>query len=810
MHALTSFGSWVQLRRKALDLTQAELAERVNCAVGTIRKIESDERRPSKQIAARLAEELHLPPGQRERFLKAARATIATAHLEAPALSEAPALPAEEPARQRASLPAQLTPLIGREREIAEVAALLRRPEARLVTLSGPGGVGKTRLGLQIAAEVLDDFSDGCSFVNLAPLGDPGLVATTILHALGVAEAPHRSAEESLQAFLRPKRLLLLLDNFEQVLEAALLVARLLAAAPGLSVLATSRSLLRLYGEHEFVVPPLALPSDPDSSAAGGGNAARKAVAPPGPAAAELTAYAAVKLFIARAQAAKAGFSVTDDDARAIAAICARLDGLPLAIELAAARVKFFPPQALLARLQSPLQLLTGGPRDLPVRQQALRNTLDWSYNLLEAQEQVLFRRLGAFVGGFTLQAAAAICDDEGVLPPDSAEVVISLADKSLLRRGDGLLGEPRFTMPATVRAYALERLAVSGEVEAVRQRHAEHYLALAERVREEYRGAAEVALFSRLEHDLDNLRAALDWSHATKGGAAIELRLATALAQFWVVRGYAREGWERVQAALARRSQVSDAVRAQALTFVALFPAHLGAELEQLSPFLAEGLTLNEALGDTWGAAWVLMAMGFVAAHQGDHQRATQLNQQSLSLYQSLDEPWGMSISYFQLGELALLGGALERASAFLEQSLALCRQSIGTTWALARRMTCLGMVVLMQGDDSRARALFAESLTMCYDSQDRVDIPMALVGLAEVARSQGRPGQAARLLGAAGALSEASGSYRGLTGGLLIERATAALHAQLDDATFSASWAEGQVMTLEQAKAAALGESR
>jgi tetratricopeptide (TPR) repeat protein len=347
------------------------------------------------------------------------------------------------------------------------------------------------------------------------------------------------------------------------------------------------------------------------------------------------------------------------------------------------------------------------------------------------------------------------------------------------------------------------------GESETLRW-HAEYYLALAERWWEEAHGNTEVALFDQFEQDLDNLRAALDWSHIEESAAEIEVRLSTALAQFWVVRGYASEGWERLKAALVRRSQVTAAVRAHALSIAVLFPAHFAGDFEQVIPFVEEGLALQQMLGDTLGIAWALIGLGSVAAYQGDYQRATRLNQQSLTLYQALNDTWGMSCAYFQLGQLAHLQDDQERARVLLEQSLTLCWQSTQARWPILRRMMSLGEVVLAQGDAARASELFAESLMLCRDSRDKVDIPMALVGLAGVAQAQGQPDRAARLLGAAEMLSETSGSFRGLAGNLIMERRTTAARAQLDQVTFAAAWAAGRTMTPEAVIDEALRDSQ
>src|SRR3989440_1215090 len=388
------------------------------------------------------------------------------------------------------NLPAQLTPLIGREQEIQAACALLEQPEVRLVTLTGTGGVGKTRLSLQVATDLLNDFADGVCFVPLAPISDPDLVLPTIAQTLGIKEAGERPFKDLLQAHLRDKHLLLLLDNFEQVLAAAPELSDLLVGCPQLKILVTSRAVLHIRCEHEFPVPPLALPDLthlPESEA--------------------LTQYAAVALFLQSAQAAKPDFQLTGTNARAIAEICVRLDGLPLAIELAAARIKLLPPQRLLTRLEHRLQVLTMGAQDVPARQQTLRNMLAWSYDLLDAGEQLLFRRLSVFVGGTTLEAIAALYMALGDEPGQVLDGIASLIDKSLLQQSEQEAEEPRFVMLETIREYGRETLTVRGEVNATCQAHAVSYLALAEAAEQEWEGPQEAVSFARLEHEHDNLR---------------------------------------------------------------------------------------------------------------------------------------------------------------------------------------------------------------------------------------------------------------------------------------------------------------
>ena len=489
------------------------------------------------------------------------------------------------------NLPAQPTPLVGRERELREVAGLLRREAVRLLTLTGAGGRGKTCLGFQAAAELLDEFEDGAFFVPLVTITDPELVASAIAGPLGLIESADQPLAESLEDHLKAKELLLVLDNFEQVVEAAPLVGELLATCPRLKVLATSRTVLRVYGEREYPVPPLALP-DPRRP-------------PPVEALAE---YEAVRLFIQRAQAAKVGFEVTNENAPAVAEICVRLDGLPLAIELAAARVKLLPPEKMLDRLGSRLKLLGGGARNLPERQRTLRGAIDWSHALLGEEERTLFARMAVFVGGCTLESAEEICDAEGDLGMDVLEGVGSLVDKSLLRQEEDTEGEPRFVMLETIREYASEKLEESGEAGELRRLHAEHFLTLAGEAEPELTGPEQLAYFRRLETEHGNIRAALSWSLEEGGDTELGLRLAGAIHVFWVYRGH-----------LAALGQ-GDHARATAL--------------------FAEALALFRKLGDPLGIAECLEGLAGVAGARGEGERAARLYGAADSLRESIGAP--------------------------------------------------------------------------------------------------------------------------------------------------------------------------
>jgi predicted ATPase/DNA-binding SARP family transcriptional activator len=738
------------------------------------------------------------------------------------------------PARGHArlsNLPTPPTPLLGREPQLAELRALLRDPNVRLVTLTGPGGVGKTRLGLQVAAELLDAFADGVFFVSLAPITDPELVAAAIAQVLGVREAGGQSLLESLAECLRDKQLLLVLDNFEQVLGAALRVADLLTAAPRLKLLVTSRSVLRLQGEQEFPVLPLALPD-------------LKHLPPSG----SLSQYGAVALFIQRALQVNPDFAVTNENAPAVAEICCRLDGLPLAIELAAARTRLFPPAALLSRLESRLNLLVGGARDLPARQQTLRDTIAWSYDLLSEGEKQLFRRLTVFVGGCTMEAAEAVCQpgdgSSEEYPPLEMEVlegIGALLEKSLLRQEEGGNGEPRFHMLETVREYGWECLAAGGEAPAARHRHLHYYLALAQ---SEIKEPEPGTWLERLEREHDNFRAALDGSMRNEEGRAGP-ELAGALGGFWQDRGHLREGFGWLTRALAHpcateptplrkrllnasgniSAFLGDPITARSLHeenqripgdrgHRACTLHNLGIILGSLGEYAQARVSFEGALaihredGDRRSLASDLNCLGLFLVGQGENDEARSLLKEALGIARDLQHMGEVAVALSGLGMLALRADDLAAAQALLEEAL-LLNCTLGRPGYEATNLNQLGTLALQRADLPSARTLFAQALEIHRETGQRIEAAISVRLFARLAMLQGEIERAARLFGAAETLREAGRVVLPPVDRAEHEASVDAARTALGEEAFAAAWAAGRALSMEQAITDALGQS-
>jgi predicted ATPase/DNA-binding CsgD family transcriptional regulator len=628
------------------------------------------------------------------------------------------------------NLPAQLTPLIGREQEVAAVCALLRRPEVRLVTLTGTGGVGKSRLGLQVATDLLDDFVDGTCFISLASISDSDLVVTTITRTLGVKETGDRSLFDLLITYLQDRHLLLLLDNFEQVLAAAQELSDLLADCPLLKILVTSRALLHIRGEHEFPVPPLALPDLNHL-----------------PASETLSQYAAVALFLERARASRPDFQLTPANSRAIAEICVRLDGLPLAIELAGVRIKLLPPQALLTRLGHRLQVLTSGAQDVPARQQTLRNALAWSYDLLDAEEQQLFRRLSVFVGGCTLGAMEALYSVLGETPAYVLDGAASLIDKSLLYQTEQEGEEPRLTMLETVREYGLDCLTESGELEITRKAHAAYYLALSEKAEQELRGPQQVVWLERLEQEHDNLRTALQRLLEQTGDEESEqsieeremaLRLSAALWMFWWVRGHWSEGRNFLNRALSASEGTAASVRAKAL-YAAANLTFVQSDYEWAEALSEESLELYRQLGHQVGIAHSLYLLGTVSWARGNTTAAHSLLEEALALGREMHYMEFVADSLFSLALLTNSQGEFIRARSLFEESLAIFREAKNKR-GIAHSLSQLAQVLFVsQEDQERVHSLIEESLALSQEIGFKEGIAASYSLSGQVALGQG-----------------------------------------------------------------------
>ena len=767
----------------------------------------------------------------------------------------------------RYNVPTPPTPLIGREQEVMATCALLRQPEVRLITLTGPGGVGKTHLSLQIAIDMREDFTYGVYFVPLALISDPNLVVFAIAQEIGLKETGDEPLLNLLKAYLQDKHLLLLLDNFEQLLVVVPRLSELLAACPYLKILVTSRAVLHIRGEHEFPVPPLALPDLKYSSNSK-----------------QLMQYAAVALFLDRARAVKPNFQMTATNARAIAEICVHLDGLPLAIELAVARLKLLSPQALLRRLEHRLTVLTSGSQDVPARQQTLRSTIQWSYDLLPAEEKRLFRRLSVFVGGCTLEAVEALC----AALDDSQEYVLngaaSLINKSLLQQIEQSGDELRLLMLETIREYGLEALNASGEAQVTWEAHATYNLLLAEQAEPELRGREQAVWLERLEREHDNLRAAMQWSlEQVEDGKSmyrieVALRFGRALSAFWQVRGHYSEGSNFLERALRSSEGVTTALRAKALSAAAMF-ANMQGDTNRSEELVKESLTLYREFGDKEGIALALYQLGHIAwmkGHfamagsliseslvlsremgdrvsvayslfnlaglaniRGEYSKGSALFEESLFLFKDLGNKRGMALSLLQLAELLFVSqGYQTRIHELLEEGLDLCRE-VGDRDGIASYFYFSGEIALSQGDTLIARSLLGESLTLYREIGDRQRIGRSLIGLAKVEARQGdyaraqvlfeesldmaRVGHkvnivygleglanvvaakgesvwATRLWGAAHTLRNSMEAPLAPVERADYEHSVAAVRSQLGEEIFTAAWAEGQSMSLEQ----------
>ena len=777
---METFGAMLRRYREDQGLTREELAGRAGLSVRSIAYLELEQRQVPRQDTVRLlAEALGLSGQEYAAFKLAARHHAVTDTTQ----GESACAPTH-------TLPIPLTSFVGRQREIEATGEMLLREDVRLLTLAGAGGCGKTRLAVEVAGRLMASFPDGVHFVSLASVFDPTLVLPTIARRLGLVEIPGQSILESLAMYLGTKRTLLVLDNFEQVVEAAPLLAEMIAPCPGLVVLVTSRVLLRVSGEHHVPVPPLQIPELGEPSDAG-----------------LLLHYDAARLFVDRAGALDPEFELTSGNVSVVAEICRRLDGLPLALELAAARSTLLSLPEILSRLQHCLGLLTGGARDLPERQRTIRATIEWSHELLGEGERRLFQRLGVFSSGWTLAAAEAVCG-EGEQGPGVLEALGTLVDSSMVRRDLGDYTETRFRMLETVREYALESLRESGETDQLGRRHAEYFLALAEEAEPAFTGPhpQQVEWLDRLEEELDNLRAALRWS-LDRGGADTGLRLAGALYRLWSQRGLLAEGGRWLEEALKIGDGAPAAFRAKAL-LGAGFLANTRGEPESARTFLEESLALYRSLGDRSRIVRALIGLGVSVYHVGDHEQARAHYEEGLELARELDDRRQEGAVLNNLGELARAGGDYRRAATLYEDSFLLFRET-GNDGGASLAKSNLALIAMHEGDYGRATALLREELELGRAMRDPVVAAWLLDHLAGAAAARGHLARAATLQGAAEALLESAGAT--VQPGERAEYEAHLLSAReaAGPAAWEAARARGRAMGLQEAVEYALGDA-
>jgi predicted ATPase/transcriptional regulator with XRE-family HTH domain len=782
LETTASFGELLRQVRSAASLSQEELAQRSGLSVRGISDLERGARSaPRLETVRMLADALGVGQDDRSALLAAARPALLGG---AGADHVRPALP---------SVPTPLTRLIGREVEIGALRTILQRDDVRFVTLTGAGGTGKTRLAIAVAAEMGDAFPDGVVFVDLSPLTDPTLVVPTIATSLGVREVVDQSLSETLSSFLTSKQLLLVLDNCERILAAAPDITTLLAACPGLSVLATSREPLHVRGEREFPVPPLPLPATTPLLELG-----------------QFASAPAIALFVERAEESQPEFTMTTENMAAVAAICRRLDGLPLAIELAAARVKVLPPQALLVRLEHRLPLLTGGGRDLPARQRTMRDAIAWSYDLLSPDEQALFRRLAVFAGGFTLASAEAVAAADGRLAV--LDGLVALVEQSLVRQMPGAGAEPRYQMLETVREFGLERLVSSGDADDARQRHAEHFLRVSADLMQASTILMDHASLMRVVAEHDNVRLALVW-YDQHGEIDALLQLSSLLYGLWFSRGLYREGVQWVDRALERSQRVPSSTLIRALDGAGTLAIFQG-DYVRATSFIEEGLALAQVLGDPSLMSEALTYAAFLAYRHRAFARAEELLAEARHILagSAESEPGALPfltlggvVPFFHIGDLALVQGQFAQAATEYEEAIALF-QAAGSETGLRDMQAGLAAVRYLTGDVPQAAALYWESLQQSHAMAFWPLVVSSLLGLAGIAIEVGDPVGGARLLGAAEGIASSLGAVMYTRDYPVHDRVLATVRLALDEQRFANVRETGRALSIEVAIAEAL----
>lgn len=806
-----SFSLWLKQRRAALDLTGDQLAACIGYSVATLRNLESGRRRPSRQLAERLAVALQIAPEDRPAFLRVARsvpldpASPATNSRAAPSLAD----------RDLTNLPAPLTPLIGRDTLVASIVHQIHHAQPRLLTFTGPGGVGKTRLALEVATALLADFPDGVWYVPLDTISQPHDVLPAIAQALAIREAHAAALDLHLSHVLSRKHLLLVLDTFEHVVAAAPHLVRLLQAVPKLTILVTSRSVLHVAGEHDLPVPPLDLPSTPAHSLA------------------EVARIPAVQLFVDRAQAVNPHFVLLEELAAPVVAICQQLEGLPLAIELAAAQTKHVALLTLATRLSKRLDALVGRQRDQHPRQHSLRATLDWSYHLLTAAERQLFARLSVFQGGCTEAAIVAIGMD--VEMTTIRHLLWSLIDHSLVQINSSPTREPRITMLDMIREYAVMLLAASAEHDTVYQQHADYYVRFSEEAQMHLASAERDVWLARLDEELPNIRSALQWALDRSDGTRAA-RLMGNLCSFWLNRGYYSETRRWCTDILAVPHSMPDEVRARVINLEGIM-ANEQADYTYAHACFTAAVTLRRKVGDMVGTAASLNNLGLVAMLQGQYLEAQASYEAALALYRQHTDAWGTALVLGNLGLVALYQDDVESARQLVEESLALrrahddqsgimtalnylgqvarwCRQwqeaqacftdslalsrTMGDQCFTSRNLIELGLIATQLADYAAARVLLVDGLVQSQEIGEREGIVMSIEGLAELEATRGEVVRAVQLLGAAAAFRDGlctpTPPHHHRTTATILTT----IRAQGETATIDAAWWTGQGMTV------------
>ncbi len=792
MQTAVSFPDWLKRRRRSLDLTREALAQRAYCSASAVRRMEAGDLRPSRELARLLAAALEVPPAVQDGFVQFARGLIAS-----PPAMEATdaALPPTPPADIPGNLPTPLTSLVGRKQEIAVICNLLRKPGVRLLTISGPPGTGKTRLSLAAAAQLggQTPFPQGAYFAPLALVNDVSMVAPTIAATLGLSEAHHagKPVLQVIQEHLRLQRLLLVLDNFEQVISAAPIITELLTTVPGLKVLVTSREVLHVYGEHEFPLLPLPLPDVNHF--------------PTETAVSYLARFSAIRLFQDRARAVKPDFSLTPDNVADVARICAWLDGLPLAIEMAAAQMKWLPPDKALFQLQRRLTALTGGPRDLTPRQQSLLGAFSWSYDLLTNRQQRLFAVLGIFVGGCNEAAirtiAAEVGANEGDLldPHSIAANLQMLVEKSLLTYQPLPAGDGRYVMLESLREFALMQLEAQNLSLQAGQAHAYYYARLAETaVNSILAGGEQAAWLNCLEQDQYNIRAALDWATETSQRAPFALALVESMYHFWFIRGHLAEGRGWLEKALALDSEPS-ILRAQVFNRVGQI-ARVQGDLLAALDYNQKALALQQAAADKNGMCRSLESLAILAGTQGNYGSACSLLEQTLHLRREIGDNRFLASTLNNLAIVYRRLGDLPAAEPLYQECADLCRAASDLR-SLSHALHGLGEVLVEKGDPAAGLPFFRESLALRYQLDNRPEIVNSLGALAMVLKALHNGVGAARLLAASFRLREELGIQLSPTYLAEAEESVAQVRQITGEAVFVQAWAEGQDLSLHEA---------